>query len=69
MKVQSLQDNKKDLKIAKLKSQLHEMRQRAKDYGQMNERFNMLRSKVDILTQSNHDNHNNLEGNFIHVSD
>ena len=45
MKVQSLQDNKKDLKIAKLKSQLHEMRQRAKDYGQMNERFNMLGQK------------------------
>jgi hypothetical protein len=35
----------------------------------MNQRFNMLRSKVDILTQSNHDGHNNLELNYIHHSD
>jgi hypothetical protein len=35
----------------------------------MNERYNMLRSKVDILTQSNHDQHSSLENNYIHVSD
>ena len=35
----------------------------------MNERYNMLRSKVDILTQSNHDQHSHLENNYIHISD
>ncbi len=54
----TLISNKKDVKIAKLKSQLHEARLRARDYKDMNDKYVELRSKFDLLVQSNHNSHN-----------
>ena len=41
--------NKKDVIIAKLKSNLHEARIRAKEYKDMNEKYVSLRTKFDLL--------------------
>lgn len=45
-------NNKQDIIIAKLKSQLHETRQRAYDYQKLNKDFTTLQSKVDLLKSS-----------------
>ena len=55
--------------IAKLKSQLHEARLRARDYKDMNDKYVALRSKFDLLVQSNHDSYNQCESNLLAVTD
>ena len=46
---QAFENNKKDVKIAQMKSEVHELRQRAKDFIELNDRFNSLQVKVDLL--------------------
>ena len=68
-KEDTLISNKKDHTIAKLKSQLHEARLRARDYKDMNDKFAALRTQFDLLVQSNHDSHNQCETNLLAVTD
>ena len=46
---EAISNNQKDLKIARLKSQLHELRLRQKDYSDLNARYVALQGKVDRL--------------------
>lgn len=55
---EALISNKKDVIIAKLKSDLHESRLRARDYKDMNDKYVALRSQFDLLVVSNHESHN-----------
>ena len=48
----ALKDNKKDLQIVKLRSQLHEVRQRLRDFSDTNERYTTLKSKFELLNES-----------------
>ena len=45
----ALKDNKKDMEIVKLRSELHEVRQRQRDFADMTERYTSLKSKFELL--------------------
>ena len=63
-KREAIKDNKKDLEIVKLRSKLHETRQRQRDFADMTERYTQLRSRFEILQQQKHFTYEQGIGDF-----
>ena len=63
-KREAIKDNKKDMEIVKLRSKLHETRQRQRDFADMTERYNQLRSRFEVVEQQKNHSYEMGIGDF-----
>lgn len=65
-KRQALKDNKKDMEIVKLRSELHEVRQRQRDFADMTERYTSLKSRFEMLKEQKNHSYEQGLGDYRH---